>query len=109
MEVLGTPADANLDHPRKDNDRGRYNLYPIRFYEGAFKTPTVRNAAKTAPYMHNGAFETIAQVIEFYNRGGGTGIGLDLPDQTLSGKPLHLTVSEMEDIALFIESLTDTL
>lgn len=109
VEVLGTPADANLDHPKKDFDRGRYNLYPIRFYEGAFKTPTVRNAAKTAPYMHNGSFETLAQVIEFYNRGGGSGIGLHQPNQTLSGKPLHLTVSEIEDISLFIESLTDTL
>ena len=109
VEVLGTPADANSDHPKKDSDRGRYDLYAIHFYEGAFKTPTVRNAAKTAPYMHNGAFETIAQVLEFYNRGGGTGLGLDLPDQTLSGKPLHLTVSEIEDISLFIESLTDTI
>lgn len=109
VEVLGTPADANLDHPQKDRDRGRYNLYPIHFYEGAFKTPTVRNAAKTAPYMHHGAFDTLTQVIEFYNRGGGTGIGLDLPDQTLSGKPLHLTVSEIDDISLFIKSLTDTL
>ncbi len=107
VEVLGTPADADLDHPKKDVDRGRHGMYPIHFYDGAFKTPTVRNAAKTAPYMHNGAFETITQVIEFYNRGGGTGIGLDLPDQTLSGKPLHLTASEMEDISLFIESLTD--
>jgi cytochrome c peroxidase len=109
VEVLGTPADANLDHPQKDSDRGRYDLYSIHFYEGAFKTPTVRNAARTAPYMHNGAFETLAQVLEFYNRGGGTGLGLDLPDQTLSGKPLHLTVSEIEDISLFIESLTDTI
>lgn len=109
VEVLGTPADANLDQPKKDLDQGRYTLYPIRFYEGAFKTPTVRNAAKTGPYMHNGAFETLEQVIEFYNRGGGTGIGLDLPNQTLSGKPLHFTPTEIEDISLFIESLTDTI
>lgn len=109
VEVLGTPADAILDQPKKDRDRGRYDLYPIRFYEGAFKTPTVRNAAKTGPYMHNGAFETLEQVIEFYNRGGGTGLGLDLPNQTLSGKPLHLTALEKEDISLFIDSLTDRL
>jgi cytochrome c peroxidase len=109
VEVLGTPANANLDHPRQDRDRGRYDLYPIHFYDGAFKTPTVRNAAQTAPYMHNGAFETLTQVIEFYNRGGGTGLGLTHPDQTLSGKPLQLTVSEIDDIALFIDSLTDTL
>ncbi|WP_373330741.1 cytochrome-c peroxidase [Salmonirosea aquatica] len=107
VEVLGTPADADLDHPKKDSDRGRHDLYPIHFYDAAFKTPTVRNAAKTAPYMHNGAFETLTQVIEFYNRGGGTGIGLHVPDQTLSGKPLDLTPSEIEDITLFIESLTD--
>ncbi len=107
VEVLGTPADADLDHPKKDNDRGRHDLFPIHFYDAAFKTPTVRNAAQTAPYMHNGAFETLTQVIEFYNRGGGTGISLDIPDQTLSAKPLDLTPSEIEDITLFIESLTD--
>ena len=109
VEILGVPANADLKHPVKDPDRGRYALYPIHFYDTAFKTPTVRNAAQTAPYMHNGALGTLAEVLEFYNQGGGKGLGLDTPDQTLSSKPLNLTATELEDITLFIDALTDTL
>ncbi len=107
VEILGTPANVDFDYPIKDKDKGRFDLYAINFYDQAFKTPTVRNSEKTAPYMHNGAFATLKEVVEFYDRGGGKGIGLTVPDQTLSAKPLNLTVIEKEDICLFIESLTD--
>ena len=109
VEILGTPKNEDLDHPQKDEDAGRYDLFHIRYYKGAFKTPTVRNASKTAPYMHNGAFQSLEQVIEFYNRGGGVGIGLTIPDQTLSATPLNLTTTETNHILSFIESLTDSL
>jgi cytochrome c peroxidase len=107
IEILGTPGSADLDKPVADADRGRYDLYPVPYYDGAFKTPTVRNAAKTAPYMHNGSLNTLQEVVEFYNRGGGEGIGLKIAGQTLSSKPLKLTPTEIEDICLFMESLTD--
>jgi cytochrome c peroxidase len=107
IEILGTPRNADLDKPLADADRGRYDLYPIPYYDGAFKTPTVRNTAKTAPYMHNGSLSTLMEVVEFYNRGGGEGIGLKVAGQTLSSKPLNLTQTEKEDICLFIEALTD--
>jgi len=106
-EVLGTPANDDFEHPVKDKDAGRYGFFPIEYYEGAFKTPSVRNAAMTAPYMHNGAFNELSKVVEFYNQGGGAGLHLDQPMQTLSAKPLHLSDEEVRQIVAFMESLTD--
>ncbi len=108
VEVLGTPANDDPDKPVKDDDPGRFDLYRIHFYRGAFKTPTLRNAAKTAPYMHNGAFKTLHSVMEFYNRGGGKGLGLNIKDQTLSASKLNLTPKETDQIILFIDALTDS-
>ena len=106
-EVLGTPRTDQLQRPARDNDLGRYDLYQIRFYQQAFKTPTVRNAQKTAPYMHNGAFKSLETVLEFYNKGGGNGIGLTTAEQTLPDEALSLTPSEMHQIIQFINALTD--
>ncbi|MEP7143743.1 MAG: cytochrome c peroxidase [Ferruginibacter sp.] len=107
FEVLGTPADDDLENPHPDSDQGRYAFLPFAMLKGAFKTPSVRNAATTAPYMHNGRFSTLEKVINFYDKGGGTGLGLSVPQQTLSGNPLHLDKQEKADIVAFIESLTD--
>lgn len=107
FEVLGTPANSDLLHPQADNDSGRLAFFPIDFYKGAFKTPTVRNTAATAPYMHNGAFQTMEQVIDFYDKGGGNGIGLSVPNQTLSAMPLQLTAEEKKALIAFMEALTD--
>ncbi len=57
--------------------------------------------------MHNGAFNTLEEVMEFYNHGGGAGMGLDIENQTLSSEPLGLTTQEKADIIVFMESLTD--
>jgi cytochrome c peroxidase len=107
FEVLGTPSNDDLLHPLPDNDSGRLAFFPIDFYKGAFKTPTVRNAAATAPYMHNGAFHTMEQVIDFYDKGGGNGIGLSVPNQTLSAVPLQLTGEEKKSLIAFMHALTD--
>ncbi|WP_106528815.1 cytochrome-c peroxidase [Chitinophaga niastensis] len=106
-ENTGLTANDNFQHPQKDNDAGRFDFFSISFYQGAFKTPTVRNAAMTAPYMHNGVFKDLEKVMEFYNAGGGAGLGLVIPDQTLSGKPLGLSSQETKDIIAFIQALTD--
>jgi cytochrome c peroxidase len=106
-ENLGTPANDDFAHLKKDEDRGRYKFFPISYYEAAFKTPTVRNVAKTAPYMHNGVFKDLKKVVEFYNQGGGAGLKMEQPGQTLSSKPLHLTDQEVQDIVVFMQSLTD--
>jgi cytochrome c peroxidase len=108
VEVLGTTRDDDFNHPVADTDPGRYSLFKIHYYQQAFKTPTVRNAEKTGPYMHNGNFKTLENVIEFYNKGGAIGLGLKTPDQTLSSRPLNLTKAESEAIVQFINSLSDS-
>ncbi|MBS1660442.1 MAG: cytochrome C peroxidase [Bacteroidetes bacterium] len=107
-EALGTTTTSNPPY-RLSPDPGKYKTYPLPFLKGAFKTPTVRNSAKTAPYMHNGAFPTLESLIDFYNKGGGAGLGLKAPDQTLPATPLHLTKTEEQNIILFIHTLTDNL
>lgn len=83
-----------------------------RLYDEAaiysFKTTTVRNAALTAPYMHNGVFETLEEVMDFYNKGGGAGLGIALPHQALSDAPLKLNKREIGDIIAFVRAFTDT-
>ncbi|MDH7912667.1 cytochrome c peroxidase [Winogradskyella sp. SYSU M77433] len=110
-EVLGVPN--NKQEPWAfDDDKGRYSngltQEVASFYEGAFKTSTVRNIALTAPYMHNGVFDTLEEVMDFYNKGGGAGNGLNLEHQTLSSDPLNLTEQEISDIIKFMEALSDT-
>ena len=69
----------------------------------------MRNAALTAPYMHNGAFRTLDEVVAFYDAGGGTGIGVDLRYQTLFDRPLDLSRREKTDLIAFLKTLTDTI
>jgi cytochrome c peroxidase len=108
LEVIGTTKDDNFEKPDYDDDMGRFDLYKIHFYKQAFKTPTVRNAGKTAPYMHNGSFKTLESVLDFYNKGGGAGLGLNIPEQTLAAKALNLSKEECNQIIQFIHSLTDS-
>lgn len=107
-EVLGVPANADTARARVDSDQGKLIAYNRTLHTYAFKTSTVRNASLTAPYMHNGVYKTLAQVIDFYNRGGGAGIGIDLSNQTLPTDKLGLTKTEQEQIIAFIETLNDT-
>lgn len=107
LEILGTTKTDNLKAPEYDTDMGRYDLYRIHYYKQAFKTPTVRNAQKTGPYMHNGAFPTLEGVLDFYNKGGGNGVGLNIAEQTLPSKSLNLSKEECGEIIQFINSLTD--
>ena len=69
----------------------------------------MRDAGLTGPYMHNGAFRSLETVMTFYNNGGGAGMGLVVPDQTLSSAHLNLSVDEIKDIILFIHVLTDSI
>ena len=110
-EVLGVPATPDTLNPIPDADPGRAAgvlKEDVDFYGHSFKTTTVRNAALTAPYMHNGVYETLEEVVDFYNRGGGAGLGLDVPYQTLSPDPLQLSEQEQADLVAFMQSLTDT-
>ena len=106
-EVLGVPATADTLHPKLDADQGKFQLYGIAHQKHAFKTPTVRNAALTAPYMHNGVYQTLEEVMDFYNKGGGAGMGLAVPNQTLAEDRLDLSTAEQQAIIAFIKSLSD--
>jgi len=106
-EVAGVTGDDHFDTPTSDTDDGRYKFFPVEFYKGAFKTPSVRNAAATAPYMHHGRFKNLLSVINFYDKGGGAGMGLNISAQTLAATPLHLTEEEKSQLISFIESLND--
>lgn len=107
LEVIGVPRRLGKKRWQLDTDSGRYRFFPISFNNGAFKTTSVRNAAATAPYMHNGVFRTLEDVLDFYNKGGGRGLGLAVDMQTLSDKPLGLTTAEQQDIIAFLKALTD--
>lgn len=108
-EILGVLEAPNS--VRLDGDQGRYSnkigSENAWIYEKSFKTTTVRNAALTAPYFHNGAYETLEEVIEFYEKGGGAGIGLHVQNQTLSADVLGLTELEKKQLISFLKSLTD--
>ena len=108
VEVLGVPATAVVRRARVDPDSGRFAVTRSAPHLHAFKTPSVRNVALTAPYMHNGVYRTLDAVVDFYNRGGGAGIGIQLENQTLPPEPLQLTARERRALVRFMEALTDT-
>lgn len=78
-----------------DEDLGRYLITKDRADWKAFKTPTLREIAATAPYMHNGIFATLDEVLEFFTAGGGAG--------TTALKPLALSPAEKGQLKAFLE------
>jgi len=72
---------------------------------GQFKTPTLRNVSKTAPYMHDGAYQTLWDVVNHYNFGGATGNYAGERDPAIA--PLMLTNAELADLVEFLEALAD--
>ena len=107
-EVLGVPATTDTLHPKLDPDEGKYNLYPISILRYSFKTPTLRNIDLTAPYMHNGVYKSLEEVIDFYDKGGGAGLGIAPVNQTLPVNRLQLSGKEKRQLISFLHSLTDT-
>ena len=104
-EIIGTPEHkSNL---KISPDLGRYAEHQMPQLKNAFKTPTVRNAAVTAPYMHNGVFSTLEEVIDFYNKGGGIGAGIAVDNQTLPPDELNLSEKEKKALIAFLNTLTD--
>jgi cytochrome c peroxidase len=91
---------------RKFNDSGRSVISGNIDDLGKFKTPSLRNVAITAPYMHNGISRTLMQVIEFYNETEKL-IPYPLNKDTILSKPLGLTNLEKKDLEAFLLSLTD--
>jgi cytochrome c peroxidase len=87
----------------KGDDSGRFKITGVEADRNAFKTPTIRNVALTAPYMHDGSLSTLREVIDFYDASGGQ----QQPKSVLLRK-LHLTEKEKSDLVAFLQSLTGT-
>jgi cytochrome c peroxidase len=85
----------------KDDDPGRGKLDAAAHFQGAFKTPGLRNTALTAPYMHDGSLPTLEAVVQYYNRGG------DIQGKDPLIKPLQLNEGEVRDLVAFLGALTD--
>jgi cytochrome c peroxidase len=81
-------------------DLGRYAVTKTESDRGKFKTPSLRGVALTGPYMHDGSFTSLEDVVEFYNRGGGANPNLD----SALGK-LGLSKDEVRDLIAFLEAL----
>lgn len=98
--------NVGLFDGRRFNDSGRYLITKDLADLGKFKVPGLRNVAVTAPYMHNGMFRTLREVIDYYNdpyRVVSVPVNMD----TLLAKPLNLTEQEKKDLEAFLISLTD--
>src|SRR5207244_3710905 len=82
-------------------DLGRFTITKKETDRGRFKTPTLRNVALTAPYMHDGGLATLEDVVDFYNRGGGKNTGL-----VEAIVPLDLTPQDKKDLVAFVKDLS---
>ena len=92
-------ASLNLTAAQQ-SELGRFNVTGIMNDIGKFKTPTLRNIALTAPYMHDGSLKTLKEVIEYYDKGGHQNRFLDA-----AIFPLELTRQEKQDLEAFLRSL----
>lgn len=92
---IGLTADDAVDPGRQ-----RITLHPQDC--GKFKTPSLRNIARTAPYMHDGSIATLQEVIAHFNAGGQNN-----PNKDPRMSPLHLNPDQMQDLAAFLDALND--
>ena len=92
---------AGVNAEGEMTDLGRFDQTKIQADKGKFKTPTLRNVALTAPYMHDGSLKTLNDVVDFYAGGGNSNPYLDKDI-----KPLHLSAQDRADLVAFLESLT---
>jgi cytochrome c peroxidase len=93
-------ANLGVGADKPEPDEGRYIVTKNPIDWGAFKTPTLRDVARTGPYMHDGSLATLDDVVEFYNKGG-------TPNKNLDSKikPLNLTDAEKKDLVAFLHAL----
>lgn len=92
---------AGVNGEGEFTDLGRFGQTKLQADKGQFKTPTLRNVALTAPYMHDGSLKTLHEVVDFYAGGGNSNPYLDK-----DMKPLHLSAQDRADLVAFLEALT---
>jgi parallel beta-helix repeat protein len=101
FHVLGVP-DTDPNNP----DLGQVETVNAPEAERAFRAPGLRNVALSAPYMHNGVFATLEEVVDFYGQGGGPAFGVDvITDDKVRG--FDLTDQQITDLVQFLYALTD--
>jgi cytochrome c peroxidase len=112
---LGIPVKDTMDIFQLDPDTGFSKVTKNPFFHFNFKVPTVRNAELTSPYMHNGVYKTLEQVMNFYNHAAGNKFRKDY-GKSMKGLPffmvlpdsLDLNEQDKKDLVLFVKTLTDT-
>jgi cytochrome c peroxidase len=98
--------NIGLFNGKELNDSGRALISGDKTETGKFKTPGLRNIAITAPYMHNGMFKTLREVIDFYNEPDKFVVKA-IDRDTILAKPMGLSEEEKNDLLAFLRSLTD--
>jgi cytochrome c peroxidase len=93
--------NLGVDSAKNKPDPGLYNITGNQEDWGRFRTPTLRNVALTAPYFHDGSAATLADVVDFYDKGGLKHRNLDP-----AMRPLKLSPQQKQDLVRFLESLT---
>ena len=106
-KIRGGDVDKIVLTDKKSSELGRFAVNDSFNDLGAFKTPTLRNIALTAPYMHDGSLKTLKEVVIHYNNGGVTPAGAQV-NAFLSGgiRPLNLTDVQIDELVAFMEALT---
>jgi len=106
-EATLAEVDVKVLTDQRTSELGRFAVSRGFDDLGSFKTPTLRNVAVTAPYMHDGSLKTLRDVVVHYNNGGVTNAG-DRVNDFLSGgiRPLNLTDEQIDDLVAFMEALT---
>jgi cytochrome c peroxidase len=103
LAIIGAP-----DRPGQAFDNGAGDVFNQPKLRGAFRVPSLRNIASTAPYMHSGALSGLQDVLEFYNAGRGSAVpaGVQLNIHWHIWEP-NLSQKELKSLASFMEALTD--
>ena len=106
-EATASEVDKQVLSDKRTSELGRFAISRGLDDLGSFKTPTLRNIALTAPYMHDGSLATLRETVVHYNNGGVTNQD-DPVNDFLSGgiRPLGLTEEEIDDLVAFMEALT---
>jgi cytochrome c peroxidase len=97
----GMFSNIGIGMDKPNPDLGRYNVTRNERDKGAFKTPTLRDIAATAPYMHDGSLKTLEEVVEHYNKGG-----IKNPWLHQDIRPLNLSEQDKKDLVAFLRSLS---
>ena len=97
----GSYENVGIGMDKPNPDLGRYLVTKNEEHKGAFKTPTLREIEHTAPYMHDGRFKTLEEVVEHYDKGA-------IPNPNLSKqmKKLNLMPQDKSDLVAFLKALS---